>query len=139
MELHKFRKWTESEIKALKEEFARIEFKGSHNPTHYRIKKALEQRGIDRSEKAISRKLNKLGLVYYKVNDNTTSGICEDCNKPIILKFRYLHRKNKQKRCAKCQKKHRHDWDKLHEEESKVYHSKYSKNWHNVHRRKNEK
>lgn len=136
MELHKFRIWTESEIKALRKEFARIEFKGSHNPNHYRIKKALEKRGINRSEKAVSRKLNKLGLVYFKVNDNETLGKCEDCKKPIVLKIRYLNRENKQKRCAECQEKHRHDWDKLHKEESKIYHSKYSKNWYKIHNRR---
>jgi hypothetical protein len=129
MKLNKLKQWTKEEDDILRVIFENTKFRGNHEGgTHYKIKKRLEKKGIIRTEKAVARRLNRLGLKFYEVKDKDQLIKCIDCNKSVLVSKRYLNReKNNKKYCSDCVKNHKHDWDKLHKEEVTKYQREYQK------------
>jgi hypothetical protein len=125
MKINKLKQWTQEEDGILRFIFNNTSFMGRHGSSHEQIKIELESYGLFRTTKAVSRRLNRLGLTFFSVNDQEVEVKCKDCKKLFKVSKRYLVRKNKIKYCKKCFKIHQHDWDLEHRAEVLAYHKEY--------------
>lgn len=132
MEVNKLKQWTKREDEILREEFFKVlhskKYGGRWHAGHYIIKEALKNRGIDRTEKAVSRRLNRLGLRFYIVKKGEVILKCADCKKAFITFEKYINREyNKKIYCFNCALLHRHDWNKQNREQLLKYYNEYYK------------
>lgn len=125
----KLKQWTQEEDNALKTLFYRYSqnFKqGKHGSTISRIKADLEKQGINRTVKAVNRRLSRLGFTFYKVHNDLIVLQCKECFKPFLAYGKVTKRKNhKQALCKICQSYKNREWDRTHNEEKKQYYKDY--------------
>lgn len=123
--------WSEHDDNLLRGLFYKYsnDFKaGKHGATHARIKDDLKKRGIDRTEKAVARRMYRLGLKFYTVKRGEVLCKCAECGKAFVTFQKYINRDlNPKLLCNACVKKHRYDWEKKHRAEHLQYLRDYDK------------
>jgi len=123
MDFKKLHKWTEKEVKILKEHFHDTPFSAWSGSRWEKLRILLEKSGSKGvTEKAISRKCYRLGLRSYKQTHYLIEGKCHLCKKELIHKHRY-----KNPLCEACALKQKIAYSKT--ARGKEYHRKYIKNY----------
>lgn len=128
MQFKKFNCWTLEEDNLLKKYFyisRDLKFYGSHHSGIEFIKNKLLNHNINRTNSSINRRMNRLNLKYYSMNDKKILLNCVLCNKQFLTYERYIKRnKNKSKYCLMCKKNKFREWD-LKNRERKLKYYKY--------------
>jgi len=120
------RLWNELEIELLYTLFSQIKLNNGKNGKASKtkiIQKRLSEIGFERTEKSIRRKLFRMDLVDFRV-DNKVNSKCSVCGTPIRLNKRYLKMYDN-RYCVKCEKVKKGAWNKT--EQGKAYQREYRK------------
>jgi DNA-directed RNA polymerase subunit RPC12/RpoP len=101
--------WTEKEDNILKDVYEHLlrNYKPNQNKGNI-ISYHLKVKGFNRSAKGCLRRLFRLGLSFYDMdNSKVVLMACTDCEQQIVVKARYYNRKlYPVTRCPQCQYKH---------------------------------
>ena len=126
----KLKLWSKDEINLLKFLFNKIPLQRNKTKSKTEIiRDELLKHGYNRSKKSIRRKLYRLNLTDFKINNERKIKVnCCDCGEEIEVRERYYKLYNTNNfRCEKCRERKRRNWSMT--EKGKLYYKYYIQNY----------